>query len=345
MLIGLDDFDSGMFLVLDDSNIFIYYSDFDTIPELIDLVPIGSFDDVTQSYLWKNLDKDTRIEVALLFMQRDFYAEKNPDTKDIWIDQEIFCREFDNIPEVINFFTPYKTICRDYQMVDENGDLVKIPMPPGWEGWAKPVLEGWVYTDKDEYGKDAKYIDRDNYPCWCQVCREYTYDDQTCQCAYKIPTWTISPKELNYLSLVYFNGIYRTRPESIQNFGEYDILTDINFEQNKYSLIVNIKEFFTKEFQWFLKTIPGSIPFGCDYGTYIKHAVQTKDNVIRRIEIENEINFFIFNFNKIYQNWVNVREIKIENKQTDVGGNTWFIDVHAKILEEDLIFRIEAAES
>lgn len=336
MLIGLNDFDTNMFLVLDDSNIFIYYSDFDTVPGLVDLVPIGSFDDETESYLWKNLDYDVRIEVALLFMQRDLYARIDPNSKEVLIDKELFLREFGNIPEVVNFFKPYEDICENFDMGEP------VEMPPSWQGWDTPIEENWVYLDP----RDSKYyMDWRNYPCWCQECPDYTFGDPRCMCAFEIPTWTMPPSDLYFLSIVYFNGIYRTRPESIQDFGLFDVLTDVDFEQNKYSLMVNIKEFFTKEFQWFLKTTPGDIPFGSDFGTRIKEAVQTKDNVIRRIEIENEINFFIFNFNKTYNDWVQVKEIKIENRQTDVGGNTWYIDVHAKILEEELIFRIQSAES
>jgi hypothetical protein len=166
-----------------------------------------------------------------------------------------------------------------------------------------------------------------------------------CQCAYKIPVWTMPPEDLYYLAIVYFNGIYRTRPESIQDFGEYDILTDIDFERNKYSLMVNIKDFFTKEFQWFLKVVPGDIPFSCDYGTHIKHAVQTKDQEIRRIQVENEINFFIYNFNEIYAGWVSVQDINIVSRESDRGMGGWLIDVRAKILEDELIFRIEIDEA
>jgi len=114
--------------------------------------------------------------------------------------------------------------------------------------------------------------------------------------------------------------------------------------ENKYSLVVDIPKFFTNEFQWFLQTVPGSIPFASDYGTHIKHAIQTKDAEIRRIEIENEINFFIHNFNNIYNSLVAVRAIKILSRENQSGGNSWLIEVEVVIEEEILTLRVESAE-
>ncbi len=330
MLLGLSDFNVDSVLVNDDSNIFLYYSDFETIPGLSSLVPLGSFDDITESYLWINLDYKVRLEVASLFMQRDLYAEINPNTKDVVINRELFMTEFGDIPEVTDFFDIYKNICKNYGQVD-------YPAPDSWIEWQADWTEPkWYYTvDGDNF------IDWNVYPDWCQDCAEFTYADTSSKCAYQIPTYVMPPKDLYFISVVYFNGIYRTNPESIQDFGAYDVLTDIDFEKNKYSLVVDVRKYFTQEFQWFLKTIPGSIPFACDYGTHIKYAVQTKDTIVRRIEIENEINFFIQNFNNIYDEMVDVKTIDIISRESQTGGNTWMIDVEVIIREEQLIYRIE----
>ncbi len=332
MLLGLNDFDTDIFLVNDDKSIFLYYSDFETIPELANLVPLGSFDDLTESFLWVDLEYNRRLEVALLFMQRDLYAEIDPDTKEVLINRDQFMLEFAQIPEVVVFFDQYKNICKYYGEVD-------YPAPDSWITWDKAIDENWFYKVGNDY-----YIDWSNYPQWCQECPEYTYDDPNSKCASMIPVSVIPPQDLYFISVAYFNGIYRTNPESIQNFGLYDVLTDVDFEKNKYSLIVDMQKFFTTEFQWFLQTVPGNIPFACDYGTHIKYAIQTKDTEIRRIEIQNEINFFINNFNKIYNEMVQVQGVKVISREAQSGGNAWLIEVEVKIEEDVLTYRVESAE-
>ncbi len=331
MLLGLDDFDVDMFLTLEDDNILIYYSDFETIPELANIVPLGSFDDETESYLWVNLNYDVRLQVGLLFMERDLYILQDPNDKKLRVDVNQFYVEFDTIPEVTNFFEQYKEICRNY-------GVANYPAPDSWEGWDD--AQDWTYVIAEG---GQKYIDWNTYPDWCQECKEYTYDPLTDSglCAYLIPIEVMPPKDIYFLSVVYFNGIYRVNPEHSQDFGVYQMLTDVDFDLNKFSLIVDIRRFFTLEFQWFLRTVPGFIPFACDYGTYIKYAIQTKNTTIRQIEIQNEINFFIYNFNNIYGDLVQVEKIVVNSKESDTGGDEWLIEVSAKVKKERLIYRIE----
>jgi hypothetical protein len=151
----------------------------------------------------------------------------------------------------------------------------------------------------------------------------------------------IDYSDLYYIIILYFNGIYRTNPDYIQSFKAYQILTDINFDLNYYSLIVDIKEFFTQEFIYFLKTLPGSIPFANDYGTEIKLAVQTKNYIVQRMEIEAEINFFIRKFNALYGDMVQVKEINIVNQESEIGADSWLIEVYANIQQDRLIYRLE----
>ena len=151
----------------------------------------------------------------------------------------------------------------------------------------------------------------------------------------------IDYSDLYYLTILYFNGIYRTYPEYIQDSGTYQMLTDVDFNLNKYSLMLNIKEFFTKEFIYYLKCLPGSLPFGNDYGTGIKLAVQTKNFIIRQLEIESEIKFFIKQFNAVYGNVVLLRDITLVSQESDIGADTWRIEVYADIQKERLIYRLE----
>ena len=349
MLLGLEDFDIDMFLTFEDENIELYYSDLQSIPELAKYVPLGSFDDEDGSFLFINLDFNTRLEVGMLYMLRDLYAYKNEEDKKTYIDVEIFWNEFYNIPEVTEFFKKYAELCANWGKTDQFGRST-IECPKEWLGWH----DDWCLTTDphntpDEPRDDLHYIDWNVYPDWCDTCQGDETPPEWClpcyptdkRCPKKIPIDVIPPQDLYFLILVYFNGIYRTRPQEVQNFGLYKVLTDIDFELNNYSLIVDIKEFFTREFQWYLQIMPGDLPFGCDYGTHIKIAVQTKNDGIRQIEVQNELEFFIVNFNRIWGELVEIDDINIISRESNTGGDSWLIDVQAKIKQERLIYRIE----
>jgi len=151
----------------------------------------------------------------------------------------------------------------------------------------------------------------------------------------------IDYSDLYYLIVLYFNGIYRVEPLHAQDFSPYEILTDIDFEINKYSLIVSIKEFFTREFIYFLKCIPGSLPFANDYGSNIKLAIQTKNFIVQRLEVQTEIQFFIQQFNKVYGDFVHLKDIVIISRESDIGADSWLIEVYADIKKDRLVYRLE----
>ena len=151
----------------------------------------------------------------------------------------------------------------------------------------------------------------------------------------------IDYSDLYYLIILYFNGIYRTHPDYAQESGTYKILTDIDFDLNNYTMILNIKEFFTKEFIYFLKCLPGSLPFGNDYGTNIKLAVQTKNFIVRQLEVQSEIRFFIEGFNSAYGGLVKLRDINLISQESDIGADTWVVEVYADIQKERLVYRLE----
>jgi len=153
--------------------------------------------------------------------------------------------------------------------------------------------------------------------------------------------YDIDYSDLYYLVVVYFNGIYRTSPQKVQNFGTYSLLSDINFELNNYSMVLNVKEFFTTQFKNFLKTIPGSIPFASEYGTTIKLVVQTKNFIVQQLEVQAEINRFISNFNNIYGELVIVKDIKLISQESSVGADSWVIEVYASIQKDRLVYRLE----
>ena len=300
MLLGLDDFDVDIFLRFEDENIYVYYSDFESIPELANYLPLGSFDDEGKFQLI-NLPKETRIEVGTLFLERDLFIEHSIVDGSLQLRLDRFYEDFKNIPEVVAFCEKYYNRCKD-------------------------PCESWC---------DSVNSQPPNYEF-----PDYAEEDEQCF-AKKVP-WDIMPEDDKYyVIVVYFNGIYRTSPEEAQNFGVYNVLTDVNFELNTYSLITDIKEFFTREFIYFLKTPPGSLPFANDYGTHIKTVIQTKNLTVQRILVENEINFFIIHFNELYGDLVTIKTINIVSQETNIGADSWLVEVYADVKRERLIYRLE----
>lgn len=153
--------------------------------------------------------------------------------------------------------------------------------------------------------------------------------------------YEIDYSDMYFLIVLYFNGIYRTSPQNAQDFGTYELLTDINFELNNYSVIIDIKEFFTLEFINYLKCIPGSLPFANDYGTKIKLAVQTKNFIVQQLEVESEINYFINNFNLVYGGLINVKSINLVSRESEVGADSWLVEVFADVTQDRMVYRLE----
>jgi len=285
MLLGVKDFDIDLFLRFDDKGIYIYRSDFETLPDLTDIIPLGSFDS-DGKFLFTNLDYNQRVAVGLLFMERDLFVETGLNIEPIFrID--ILKEEFKNIPEVVEFCDKYINRCNSPQRPD-----------------------------------------------WCPDCLDEP------ECSIRIPLSEFSSSDIYYIILIYFNGIYRTVPEILDNQPTYDVLTDIDFERNRYNIMINIKDFFTKEFIYFLQTSPGSIPFANDYGTDIKKVIQTKNTDVQRIYVQDEIDFFVINFNKIYGELVQIGQVEIVPQFSEVGGDQWMVQVYATVTKERLTYRL-----
>jgi len=295
MFLSLEDFDVDLFLRLDDENIFIYYIDFETIPALKDLIPLGSFDE-DGKFKFTNLDTTARKEVGSQFMIRDGFIKVDPISGDRVLVLQKFIEEFNNIPEVMKLIKKYTELCN------------QTPTPT----WCKSC--------------------NGDCPDYC-IGKPY--------CAIEIPVNAISEEDFYFAIIIYFNGIYRTNPLEAQDFTPYRVLTDINFDLNRYSLIINIEEFFTKEFQWYLSTLPGAIPFASGYGCTIKEAVQTKNDGVRQRLVEDEINYFIVQFNAIYKDLVEVQRVSIEALSSNTGGDSWRVNVFANIKKERLVYRVE----
>jgi len=105
-------------------------------------------------------------------------------------------------------------------------------------------------------------------------------------------------------------------------------------------MITSVGDFFFKSFQEYLLTTNGSIPFQNNSGTTLKESIQTKNTVFKQMIVDNEINGFINDFNKYYGEVINVREIVIENNESQDGGDTWAINVNAIIEESAIQFKI-----
>lgn len=307
MLLSLKDFDIDIFLRMEDSDIFIYYVDFETIPQLENFMPLGSFDDDGKMRLI-SLNMPNRINVGMEFLHRDLYAEYDEVTKESMIRVDRFIEQFSNIPEVVDFFEPYLAMC--------DSDT-----PPDW------------CTECDGTSECPDYCSEDYDTCAISIpMSEFLSVDSTGATDYT---------DLYYIIVLYFNGIYRTSAKDAQEFGTYDILTDINFEINTYSLIINIKEFFTREFIYYLKCSPGSLPFANEYGTDIKHSVQTKNFIVRQLEVEAEINAFINGFNQTYGSLVQIKNISLSSRESNVGADSWLIEVFADVQQDRLVYRLE----
>jgi hypothetical protein len=302
MLLGLEDFDIDIFLRFEDDNIYIYYIDFETIPELANIIPLGSFD-TEERFRFIDLSFEERLQVGFYFLRRDLYIDNDSITGEPEFRVDLFYYQFKNIPEVVEFCEKFINQCKGDNCQSWCDDINNQP-------------EWYIFPD---------YVDKNKDQCFTK----------------SIPWNLLTDEEKYYAIVVYFNGIYRTAPRDVQNFGIYEILTDIDFELNKYSMILDIKEFFTKEFIYFLKTQPGALPFGNDFGTHLKTSVQTKNLEVRQIKVENEINFFIINFNALYGDLVEVKNIDIVSKESPIGADSWVIEVYANVKQERLIYRLE----
>ena len=140
--------------------------------------------------------------------------------------------------------------------------------------------------------------------------------------------------------ILYFSSTYRETTTNKQLTRQYHILTDVDMELNNFLIITKVSTFFFSTFQNYLAIVPGQIPFMNDFGTTIKEVVQTKNNLVQRVRVENEINYFIEEFNLVYTDQVEIESIQIENNISVDAGDTWTINVNAYILEEYIQFKI-----
>jgi hypothetical protein len=342
MLIGVKDFDVDVFLRFNDENIYIYYSDFETIPDLAQYIPLGSFDNEGKFQLIR-LDMKSRVKVGLLFMERDLFMKYNIDTYKLDIDISRVYDEFRMIPEIVIFCEKYFKLCSEPEAKkDQNGNIIYDP-------------EGNVIYDIPEWCTNCdSTITNTSCPEYCLPPKKSSTGIPENGCAIYIPVDVFCDdeydpntnpdqyyKDLYYLIVVYFNGIYRTTPEEAQLYSFYNILTDVDFELNKYSLIINMKEFFTKELIYYLNTVPGALPFGNDFGTHLKEVIQTKNLEVKKIMVENEIDFFVINFNKMWGEFVTIYKVDIDQGFTKTGGDMWVVSIFAQVEKDRLTYRIE----
>jgi hypothetical protein len=102
-----------------------------------------------------------------------------------------------------------------------------------------------------------------------------------------------------------------------------------------------MKEFFTKELIYYLNTVPGALPFGNDFGTHLKEVIQTKNLEVKKIMVENEIDFFVINFNKMWGEFVTIYKVDIDQGFTKTGGDMWVVSIFAQVEKDRLTYRIE----
>lgn len=151
--------------------------------------------------------------------------------------------------------------------------------------------------------------------------------------------------DLYYLIVLYFSSTYRDRVPTgtgiqSQVSKSYDVLTDIDFELNHYTIMQKVSNFFFYSFKNYLKITPGDIPFQNNIGTILKDVIQTKNTVVRRVTVENEINGFIDAFNNVYSDIINILNISIVNNQTQSGGDAWVVEIMANVDNEMIQFNL-----
>jgi len=145
---------------------------------------------------------------------------------------------------------------------------------------------------------------------------------------------------------IYFGSMFRNQIQDKPSEDNIiETMTDIDLTLGKFRIITSTKEFFFKAFTEYLRISKTDIPFMNDIGSDIKNSVQTKNNLVRRADIEFDINFFINHFNLLYKDSIEVQSIDIKNEGSKTGGDKWIIDISAKILHESVVIRLNTQET
>jgi len=128
----------------------------------------------------------------------------------------------------------------------------------------------------------------------------------------------ISEELLNDLIINFFHLKHRNFISSDKYVKKTDILYDINLNSNTFYKITNTKEFIVSQFDRYIRTTKGSIPFSSNYGSDFKKIVNSKYNVFTKKMLEEEIKNFFSSISSIY-NSIELYNIEISYDSTSSG--------------------------
>jgi hypothetical protein len=137
-------------------------------------------------------------------------------------------------------------------------------------------------------------------------------DCKDCIMFYKLNK--LSKEVLNYIGILFFTAFYKMENFSKYAKIEYDYFTDINFEFNDFSIITDMKEFFLTHLLTFLKMNNSQFFGSYNFGSNVKYYIQTKflNDIYEKIYAD--INGFISDLNKLYDNFLTINYVKIDIK-------------------------------
>ncbi len=139
--------------------------------------------------------------------------------------------------------------------------------------------------------------------------------------------------KLIFLETYFFNK-YRVLEDANHSEKYLLNLTDINLNQNKFTVKNNIKSFIIEIFGNWLNTQQGTIPFASSYYCSIKDALQVKNEQVRFNYLESEIKAFFADLKLIYSDSIEIRDVSILSEAGTTGADTLTVIIQIEILEE-----------
>jgi len=128
----------------------------------------------------------------------------------------------------------------------------------------------------------------------------------------------MSEEVLNNLILNFFYLKHRNFISADKYIKKTDTLYDANLEINSFYKITDTKEFIVSQFERYIRTIKGSIPFSSNYGSNFKKIINSKYDIFTKKILEEEIKNFFEEISSIYNN-IELYDISISYSSTISG--------------------------
>jgi len=111
---------------------------------------------------------------------------------------------------------------------------------------------------------------------------------------------SISDNNLNEIILNFFSLNYRNYKSYDKHIISTDVLFDIDIEHGKFKKITSLTQLMLTQFDRFIRTLKGSIPFSSDTGSDLKRILQSKSSIFTKKFIVEEISSFLLGLESIY---------------------------------------------